>query len=149
MKALKDRLFPCHDVIGQCEFISERSGQTAFRYTDATTTIEFIPVKYDFAELWRWTTILNRFALSAGNTIWLDGASVWYNGDLFNIEHVYLNGLTPAQPDEPERKRETIVVATWGDPRSVADALPALLPLLGIPVDAVGVVERRYGRPSP
>ena len=59
-----------------------------------------------------------------------------------------MNGLTPVRPDEPERKRETIVVATWGDPRSVADALPALLPLLGIPVDAVGLVERRSGQPS-
>jgi hypothetical protein len=76
------------------------------------------------------------------------GASVWYNGYLFNVEHVYVNGLTPVRPDEPERKRETIVVATWGDPRSVADALPALLPLLGIPVDAVGLVERRSGQPS-
>ena len=34
-----------------------------------------IPFNYDYEELWRWATILNRFALSAGNTIGVGGAS--------------------------------------------------------------------------
>ena len=35
-----------------------------------------IPVKYDYGELWRWQVILNRFALSSGNTVGITGANV-------------------------------------------------------------------------
>ena len=39
----------------------------------------------------------------------------------------------------PRTVRETVLV--WSrDPQRTADALPVLLPQLGIPVDAVGVV---------
>ena len=144
VKALKDRLMPCRDVIGRCDYIHPEHGRTVITWTDATSTIEIIPVKYDFAELWRWTTILNRFALSAGNTIGIWSALVGDNPKLPPGEAVYLNGIMPAGQFEPERKRETITVFTTADLRSVADALPVLLPLLGIPVDAVGMVEEYW-----
>ena len=35
-----------------------------------------IPVKYDFGDLWRWATILNRFSTSAGNTVGILGANI-------------------------------------------------------------------------
>ena len=143
VKAMKDRLIPCHDVVGQCVRTNE-SGDTWIQVNSATTTIEIIPVKYDFAELWRWTTILNRFALSAGNTIGIRSALVGDNPKRPPGEAVYLNGIMPAGQFEPERKRETITVFTTADLRSVAAALPVLLPLLGIPVDAVGMVEEYW-----
>ena len=33
-----------------------------------------IPVKYDLKELWQWTLVLDRFAVSSGNTIGITGA---------------------------------------------------------------------------
>ena len=38
-----------------------------------------IPVKYDFGELWRWSVILNRFAVSAGNTVGITAGRVVLN----------------------------------------------------------------------
>ena len=43
-------------------------------------------------------------------------------------------------------ERETVHVSAL-DPQRVADALPTLLPQLGIPVDAVGVIGRPYSVP--
>ncbi len=41
----------------------------------------FIPVKYDYGELWKWSVILNRFATSAANTIGIRTARVGLNLD--------------------------------------------------------------------
>ncbi len=100
--------------------------------------IVLIPVRYDFGEMWRWSIILDRFALSAGNTIGITHARVDINsgGD----ETVYLSGLRE-RVDVPSIRN--IVVLVGLDARAIADALPRLLPLLGIPVDAVGVVHQR------
>ena len=43
---------------------------------DGGSNTVIIPVKYDYQELWRWQLILNRFALSSGNTIGITGAVV-------------------------------------------------------------------------
>ena len=41
--------------------------------------VVIIPVKYEFGELWRWSVILNRFAVSAGNTVGITSAEVGGN----------------------------------------------------------------------
>ena len=150
LEALKDRLAPCHDVIGDCTYTDER-GATWRRYNEATTTVEIIPVKYDYRDLWRWKTILKRFAVSAGNTLGIMDARVdstkWRPN---NYDTMYVNGVPWAGESGvteyglglPAHTRETIVVGARELQRQrVADALPALLPLLGVPVDAVGIVS--------
>ena len=147
LKALKDRLRPCHDVIGECTY-THRSGETWTRYNTATITVEIVAVKYDYRDLWRWAIVLDRFAVSAANTIGVISALVWWNqeysGGLVVYPEVFLNGLSGVTENQPADILETIMVDTRGDQQVVVDALPALLPLLGIPVDAVGVVHRRH-----
>ena len=102
-----------------------------------------IPVKYDLKELWQWTLVLDRFAVSSGNTIGITGAEVAPNlrapgppvivFPLASLPEVDYNNL-PGW-------RETIRVWTL-DAQRVANALPTLLPQLGIPIDAVGVVAQ-------
>ena len=122
------------------------SGVSASATTDVFNLtppkVEIIPVKYSAWELRRWATILQRFAVSAGNTIGIVNARVHWNQQGGFYPQLFLNGLSSAN-DSPADRRETIEVWTRGDQQVVADALPVLLPLLGIPVDAVGVVRRR------
>ena len=118
-------------------------------------TVEIIPVAYDFGELWRWATILDRFAHSAGNTIGLTSARVGTNlvgpsGALWPLAGLQevppSDELPPSVPRAP-LIRETIMVWAW-EPQVVVDALPTLLPALGIPVEAVGVVGKSYRSPG-
>ena len=104
--------------------------------------LEFIPVKYDYGELWRWATILRRFALSPSNTIGIVYADVRAN---FNyqpaLENVFpLDDLDLAVYGDASTVRDTVGIDAL-DASVVVEALPELLPLLGIPVDAVGVVS--------
>ena len=117
-------------------------GQTWTRTNRSTTTIEIIRMKYDYRELWRWATVLKRFAVSAGNTMGIVDAQVLSN--VFS-DGLYVHGVAWAGESgvwasgaaHPAHVRETIAVHAR-DLQRVADGLPALLPLLGIPVDAVG-----------
>ena len=127
LHALRKAVNPCYDIVGRCEY-REKDGSLSILYTREVHTIEFIPVKYSWAELNRWAEILNRFAVSSGNTLGITGASVDWN----------------RKYDNPETIRETIVVMVHGDHERAAEAMPELLPLLGIPVDAVGMVRRDY-----
>ncbi len=108
-------------------------------YETGELIVELVPVKFGLGELWRWAVILDRFKYSKGNTMGLTAAWLDTNGVAIN---------------EPADIRITINVAGL-DPRIVAEALPQLLPALGIPVDAVGRVEheetdqRRYLFESP
>ena len=108
-----------------------------------------IPVKYDFGELWRWSVILDRFAVSAGNTVGITSAEVTYNttGHGFNDEpRVWMNGLEPLQKDPAgsddwDWSTARTILMVWAvDPPLAAAALPKLLPELGIPADAVGLI---------
>ena len=113
--------------------------------------IEIIPVKYNWTELSQWATILDRFAHSRGNTIGITLAEVGSNNDGAEIEPVVWPLASLGPPgllrDEdgntagynPTEIRTTIVVVAI-DAQRAADALPILLPQLGIPVDAVGLV---------
>ncbi len=124
LNALRGRIFPRHRALDW--------------------KVEFIPVKYDFGELWRWSVILDRFAVSAGNTVGITGAGVWENRRHSEDDVFRLASLGPGE--SPSEMRETIWV--WGfDQERIVDALPVLLPQLGIPVDAVGVVDRDDGTP--
>ena len=106
-----------------------------------------IAVKFDYKELWQWQLILNRFARSPGNTIGIEGADVGKNQNWYE-QAVFLNGLVEAAYDDHGDYRETVHV--WAlDAERVVKALPTLLPLLGIPVDAVGVVGQYDSNPVP
>ena len=115
-------------------------------YEDYGNEVEIIPVRYDFGELWRWSVILDRFAFSASNTIGIVGGQVDINGPSYSdLRHLWMNGVEPAGFDEwdaqmdGEEVREILIV--WAlDHELAAEALPELLPELGIPVDAAGLV---------
>ena len=103
-----------------------------------------IPVKYDYQELWRWATLIDRFAYTSGNTIGIISASITHNVHRWppTTELVF---VLPSLPEADNRNREdhraTIVVGTLHLQETVA-ALPKLLDQLGIPADAVGIVGR-------
>ena len=123
----------------------------------ADDAIVIIPVKYDYEEYWRWSVILDRFAVSSGNTIGILWSRVRENWESYHTtggEVVYpLPEVPEAVPRpelggvaHPEDYRTTLHVMTYELQRTV-DALPVLLPLLGIPVDAVGVVIESKPKP--
>ena len=138
LQALKDRLIPCN-TLDPCTYTRRyESGRSV--EVDSTrrrvTPIVIIPVEYSLLELWRWAEILDRFALSAGNTIGITGARVETNRGVLYDATVWFIEEAGSRTGSV---RETIAV--WGrDAQRVADALPVLLPQLGIPVDAVGLV---------
>ncbi len=115
---------------------------------DGGSRLVIIPVKYDYEELWRWSVILDRFAYAPGNTIGIRWSRVGENRESYGHggEAVY---PLPELPEavrrpgaisiHPKDERTTIHVMTYDLERTVK-ALPVLLPQLGIPVDAVGVV---------
>ncbi len=103
--------------------------------------LEFVPVKYDYGELWRWATILRRFALSPSNTIGIVYAGVRPNKKYDHLENLFpLDDLDVAVYGDASTLRDTVGIHAL-DASVVVEALPELLPLLGIPVDAVGVVS--------
>ena len=118
---MKQRLFPGHD--------------------ESRFDLRLIPVKYDFWELWSWATILNRFAFSAGNTVGIVRAYVDANFLVEVPEIVFpLDGWELADFQDASTVRATVGIFVL-DTQMAIEALPDLLPLLGIPVDAVAVVR--------
>ena len=105
------------------------------RYDEVT----LIPVKYDYWELWTWATILNRFALSSANTIGIVWARVDTNLPYLEEQFLPMDGWTFASYQDRSTVRETVGIGVQ-EAEVVLEALPELLPLLGIPVDAVAVV---------
>ena len=101
-----------------------------------------IPVKYDYGEMWRWAEILQRFAATSGNTIGIITARVSSNSISGHREVVWplKDFLRPSDSAGAyDEFRQTVRIVA-NDPQRVAAALPVLLPQLGIPVDAVGMV---------
>ncbi len=101
------------------------------RFRSRVYNIEVIPVKYDLGQLWKWAVILNRFALSKGNTIGVLKAGVGTNGVAINY---------------PADIREVIGVLVLDEDVATA-AFQTLLPALGIPVDAVGNIGELQAKP--
>ena len=163
--ALKKIIDPCYGVSwGVCEWTATatferyRENETIYvaktvKQAESVTEPDYddivlIPVKYNRGELRRWVEILNRFALSTSNTIGLYEATIDDNKDAKEFEVVFTSaGPGPARMTEDGRydlsKVRTTILLIGFDPHRLADALPTLLPLLGIPTDAVGVVGRR------
>ena len=119
-----------------------------------------IPVKYSLQELWKWGVILDRFAKSPGNTIGITGAklrTMIYGGTYPAEVGLYRDVGTGEWIEGGGVKEYSLIRETVGvgvlDAYQVKDALPVLLPQLGIPVDAVGVItqykqEYEYERPA-
>ena len=158
--ALKKIIDPCYGISwGVCEWtrtVTFGQGDTT-TYVDRTVKqaasvtkpdyddIVLIPVKYGPGELMRWVEILNRFALSTGNTIGLYEATIDDNRETKEFEVVFSSaGPGPARMTEDGRYDlstvRTIILVAGFDAQRIAAALPTLLPLLGIPADAVGVI---------
>ena len=137
-EALKQNLYPCYDRVGPCYYVQHDG---TMGYTSVKTPVELliIPVKYDFEDLWRWALVLNRFAQSSGNTLGIRSAQVSINAERSGLTLFPLEDLRPARSDDYAEVRETISVGS-NDPQRTLEALPTLLPQLGIPIDAVGVV---------
>ena len=118
-------------------------------YQDYGNEVEIISVKYDFGELWKWSVILDRFTFSDSNTISIVRGQVDVNSPYIGPHVLWMNGVEPAGYDEwdaqldGEELREILIVWAY-DHELAVDALPELLPELGIPVDAVGLVARTY-----
>ena len=167
LNAIKEIILPCYNKVGPCTWYAtttaivssvgrDRKVETNTKVTsESSRAIEMviIPVKYGPVELAKWAVILDRFALSGGNTIGVTAAEVDFNTKRDEeLDPVWpLDSLRPANEDAfgpiKSELRKTIVV--WGmNSQRIADALPMLLPLLGIPVDAVGLVltEWRNGK---
>ena len=130
LKALKDRLVPTWQEDG--------------------LEITLVPVKYDFEDLWRWSVILNRFAVSPGNTAGIIGGKVTFNhqmyGSLVTLPIVWLNGVEPVRWGDKITYRTILMV--WAvDEEHAAAAMPELLPALGIPADAVSLVAHDDATP--
>ena len=143
LEALKRLLAPAFEMVG---LHWSRTGK------GESYKVEFIPVKYNFGQLWRWRVILDRFALSAGNTVGIDGAWVDTNaqGEYGDGRYTWLNGVQPAGYNDYtwnwDEIRNILSVQSL-DPTATIGAFPTLLPALGIPLDAVGLVERSDHRP--
>jgi hypothetical protein len=117
-----------------------RTAIVASRYGITEADFIAIPVKYDYADLWRWGQILDRLALSAGNTIGLTGARVDDNIGFFASRAVYpTSDVIEFRHESPALFRSTLLVGTLNMDMTLA-ALPQLLGQLGIPVEAVGIV---------
>ena len=106
--------------------------------------IHLISVPYDFGELWRWSVILERFANSTGNTIGITRSGITAN-DYPHLPSPVISrrGARPSSSKDVSTWRETVYVGAL-DAEQVADALPDLLPQLGIPTDAVTIVFEDY-----
>ena len=119
-----------------------REALRAFYYLDPDETfLELIPVRYSYEDLWRWGTIINRFALTSGNTLGITTARIGMNsaGEVAG-EAVYpVESLPEVDAQTLQEHRSTIHVWTMNLQPTV-DALPGLLAQLNVPTDAVGVV---------
>ena len=116
-----------------------------YGYDDGERLV-IIPVDYSLEDMWRWAVVLNRFAVSSGNTIGITGGRVGLNSCPCEQAVFPLDDMPELVSGGASEVRETVHV--WAiDPQRVADALPTLLPQLGIPVDAVGVIGRPYNVP--
>ena len=140
---LREHLWPCGGRVGSCTFVN-RQGETAYTQLVTPRELEIVPVKYSYEELWRWAIVLDRFARSAGNTVGVTSARVDINDRpgggvvMYPLASFQYAGSGAGQE---AHLRATIRVDAL-DQDLVAAALPTLLPQLGIPVDAVGLVGR-------
>ena len=117
------------------------------RYNPQQYAVEIMPVTYDFGQLWRWNVTLNRFSLSAGNTVGIVRAKVDLNYSVYgDSRDVWMNGAEPSSLSGYSDVCNILQVFVLDTDAAVA-AFPELLPQLGIPIDAVGLVVPMSGKP--
>ena len=110
--------------------------------------VEIIPVNHDYEELWRWSTVLDRFANSSGNTLGITSASLGYNINRYAGEPTVVWPLDDIEEAHDNRAEwRTIIHLQTLDVPGTATALPQLLRQLAIPVDAVGLIYERVFTP--
>ena len=110
--------------------------------------VEIIPVSHDYEELWRWSTILDRFAHSSGNTLGITSARLGYNINRYAGEPTVVWPLDDIQEAYDNRSEwRTIIHLETVDVPGTAAALPQLLRQLSIPADAVGLIHERVFTP--
>ena len=107
-------------------------------------------VSYDYADQYRWATILRRFIYSRGNTTGITWVQrhVNYAGGIRERTHFPLPDLQPIADYDTDQAdvRSTLAVITLEFEETIA-ALPQILKALGIPVEAVGLVWERNQNP--
>ena len=157
--ALKKIISPCYEHLGPCTYtatttlpqivngvktqmVTSTQILTNSNIGGSYENMVIIPVKYNPGELRRWVEILNRFANSRGNTIGIVRA-------VYDDNKVSTPGITPPREFWPldslgpatsaSEVRSTIRILAV-DGQLVVNSLSVLLPQLGIPVDAVGLV---------
>ena len=116
------------------------------KYNPQGYAAEIIPVRYDLGQLWRWSVVLNRFSVSVGNTVGIVRANVDLNYAMNHSREVWMNGAEPSAMDGWSDVRNILQVYVLDTDAAVA-TFPELLPQLGIPTDAVGVVREISGEP--
>ena len=138
----------------QEELAALKQRLTESPYPEPGRNIEIIPVKYDFGQLWKWIKILEKFALSDANTTGITFVELITNyhfPDAANwlVPPLWVGGMRPIDYNEYEHRHalRNILMVAATDAYGTADALPHLLPLLGIPVDAVGLILWHDRRP--
>ncbi|MYD12816.1 MAG: hypothetical protein F4X00_04255, partial [Gemmatimonadetes bacterium] len=84
-----------------------------------------IPVEYSFEDYWRWVVLLNRFAVSSGNTVGIVQAEISGNftSRLEERDVTLRAGVSKAETDQPENLRTTITLWTTNS-RTTLDILP-------------------------
>ena len=109
-----------------------------------------IPVKYNYRDLWQYSELLNRFAYSSANTVGIVGASIGNNRTNYK-GRMYRTAEFKEVAAGAEGYRETVHLFSNDHVRTrfeLLHLLPQLLPQLGIPVDAVGLVVQHSVRPE-
>ena len=143
LEALKQRIIPGYD---------QPSRRRTKAWKSEGWQLELVPAKYDFGQLWRWSVILERFARSAANTVGIIYGVVTGNLSREDEQLVYLNGVRQVAPDTDWHTDystvRTILGVLTSDLSATVQALPRLLPALGIPADAVGQVKTRSHFPN-
>ena len=106
-----------------------------------------IPVMDDCQDLWRFSTVIDRFAYSSRNTLGITWSGLGVNQYARLGHAVYpLASMSEAKPDAKWDYRETVLVVTT-DLQETLNALRNLLRDLDVPVDVVGVVAQDDATP--
>ena len=146
LEELKQKLLPCYDTPGHRCYDEFRN---AYSRRPKAVEIIVVPVEYSYYDLARWAEILNRFAVSSGNTISLLGTRIGTNYEGYEVTLYPLIDLQKAESGDGGKIYSAVrtTIHVWADDaQRVAAALPDLLAQLGIPVDAVGVIGQSNAR---
>ena len=118
-------------------------------YSDETEdTVVVVPVNYDFADLWRYREIIARFQHSDANTTGIQYPAYVTSYWPSTVAVYPVAGIQPITDGDLAQVRATIKISALKLDETLA-ALPQLLPQLGIPVDAIGVVLPISVAPTP